>query len=139
MNEILAIIVFAYFSERLHVEQDLDYLSTDEIIADPDLFSQYVFDSRHTFADIYSTMSRILSFGIKNLYQETKDISELRKELVIAWSLIISLQFKEQPKNLDGHELFVWKQRQEIEEKKIRIKLEKAYEQEKSKVIILYH
>lgn len=32
-------------------------------------------------------------------------------------------------------ELFAWKQRQELEEKKIRFKLEKAYEQEKSKVI----
>jgi hypothetical protein len=35
---------------------------------------------------------------------------------------------------MDGHELFVWKQRQEIEEKKIRVKLEKAYVMEKSKV-----
>lgn len=34
-------------------------------------------------------------------------------------------------------ELFVWKQRQEIEEKKIRFKLEKAYEQEKSKSVIM--
>ena len=33
----------------------------------------------------------------------------------------------------------MWKQRQEIEEKKIRIKLEKAYEQEKSKVISLFN
>jgi hypothetical protein len=33
----------------------------------------------------------------------------------------------------------VWKQRQEIEEKKIRIKLEKAYEQEKSKVFFLFN
>ena len=34
--------------------------------------------------------------------------------------------------------MFVWKQRQEIEEKKIRIKLEKAYEQEKSKVPFIH-
>ena len=33
----------------------------------------------------------------------------------------------------------MWKQRQEIEEKKIRIKLEKAYEQEKSKVNLLFN
>ena len=37
---------------------------------------------------------------------------------------------------MEGHELFAWKQRQEIEEKKIRLKLEKAYETEKSKVLI---
>ena len=41
----------------------------------------------------------------------------LRKEL-----------FKEQPKYLDKQELFEWKQRKEIEERKIRAKLEKAYE-----------
>jgi hypothetical protein len=68
MNEILAIIVFAYFSERINVEHSLDHLSTEEIISDPDLFVQFVFDSRHTFADIYSTMSRLLAFGVKNLY-----------------------------------------------------------------------
>ena len=68
MNEILAIIVFAYFSERLYVEHSLDDLSTAEIIGDADLFIQFVFDSRHTFADIYSTMTRILAFGVKNLY-----------------------------------------------------------------------
>jgi hypothetical protein len=68
MNEILAIIVFAYFSERINVEHNLDHLTTDEIISDPDLFVQFVFDSRHTFADIYSTMSRLLAFGVKNLY-----------------------------------------------------------------------
>ena len=53
------------------------------------------------------------------------------------FSITNIFQFKEVPKNLDGHELFVWKQRQEIEEKKIRIKLEKAYEQEKSKSVIM--
>lgn len=35
---------------------------------------------------------------------------------------------------MDKNLLFEWKQRREIEEKKIRAKLEKAYEQEKSKV-----
>jgi len=38
MNEILAIIVFAYFSERMNVEHNLDDLTTEEIISDPDLF-----------------------------------------------------------------------------------------------------
>jgi hypothetical protein len=38
MNEILAIIVFAYFSERMNVEDNLDHLTTEEIISDPDLF-----------------------------------------------------------------------------------------------------
>lgn len=34
--------------------------------------------------------------------------------------------------------LFEWKQRREVEEKKIRAKLEKAYEQEKAKVCFIF-
>ncbi len=60
----------------------MDKFSADEIASDPDLFVQFVFDSRHTFADIYTTLTCILAYGIKNLYQDTKDISELRRELV---------------------------------------------------------
>ena len=82
MNEILAIIVFAYFAERVAVEEDLSGLSDSDIGADQDKLVGFLFDSRHTFADIYSTFDRVLGFGIKNLYLETKDISELRKELV---------------------------------------------------------
>jgi Spy/CpxP family protein refolding chaperone len=50
----------------------------------------------------------------------------LRKEL-----------FKEEPKHLEQKELFEWKQKKEIEERKIRAKLEKAYETEKSKSVIM--
>lgn len=49
----LAIVVFAYFAERMQIYQDIDGLSADDIASDPDLFVQFVFDSRHTFADIY--------------------------------------------------------------------------------------
>ena len=50
------------------------------------------------------------------------------------------LQFKdsEAPAHLDKLKLFEWKQRKEFEEKKVRAKLEKAYEQEKSKVSALF-
>lgn len=34
--------------------------------------------------------------------------------------------------------MFEWKQKRELEEKKIRSKLEKAYEQEKSKVSSIF-
>jgi hypothetical protein len=60
----------------------LDSKADAEVAASPELFAQVVFDGRHTFADIYATFNRVLALGIKNLYQETKDISELRKELV---------------------------------------------------------
>jgi hypothetical protein len=82
MNEILAIVVFAFFAERVpFTHGDIDSLSSQEIV-EGDLLMEYIFNSKHTFADIYSTFNRILQFGIKNLYQETKDISELRNELV---------------------------------------------------------
>ena len=83
MNEVLAIIVFAFFAERIRVEKDLHQLKTEDIVADSETLTGFIFDSRHTFADIFSIFNRILGFGIKNLYLETKDISELRKELVI--------------------------------------------------------
>lgn len=85
MNEILAIVVFAFFAERLDAEgKNFEEMTSEDIGADTDLITHFIFDSRHTFADIYSTFNRILGFGVKNLYQETKDISELRKELVSA-------------------------------------------------------
>lgn len=82
MNEILAIIVFAYFAERVPADDDDEKLSAAEIGGDRDLLVRFIFNSKHTFADIYSTFNRILHFGIKNLYTETKDISELKNELV---------------------------------------------------------
>ena len=87
MNEILAIVVFAFFAERVQVDTDFDSLTPEEIAQDFETLTSFIFDSRHTFADIYSTFNRILGFGIKNLYQETKDISELRNELVSIFDL----------------------------------------------------
>lgn len=84
LNEVLAIVVFAFFAERLPAAADLDARPPEEVAASPELLAQCVFDARHTFADIYSTFARILALGVKDLYQETKDISELRKELVRA-------------------------------------------------------
>jgi len=49
----------------------------------------------------------------------------------------LTVQFKEKPSGLKEHELFLWKKTQELEEKKIRAKLEKAYEQEKQKSVIM--
>lgn len=82
MNEILAIVVFAFFAERIVAKQDYDNMDDETIASNPDDLVSFIFDSRHTFADIYSTFDCILQYGIKNLYSETKDISVLRKELV---------------------------------------------------------
>lgn len=82
MNEILAIIVFAFFAERIETKKDFDSMDADTIANSQNDLVSFIFDSRHTFADIYSTFNNVLLFGVKNLYQETKDITVLRKELV---------------------------------------------------------
>lgn len=60
MNELLGIVVFTFFAERIETKKDYDIID-DESIADNtnDLIS-FIFDSRHTFADIYTTFNRIL-------------------------------------------------------------------------------
>ena len=68
MNEILAIIVFAFFAERIQIYNDYDKLTDADIAADSDTLVSFIFYSRHTFADIYSTFNKVLGFGIKNLY-----------------------------------------------------------------------
>lgn len=82
MNELLAIIVFAFFAERVETNKDFDKMSDEGICEEPEDLIALIFDSRHTFADIYTTFSRMLAFGVKNLYQETKDISILKQEMV---------------------------------------------------------
>lgn len=68
MNEILAIVVFAFFAERVIASKDYDKMDADTIAEDPDDLIGFIFDSRHTFADIYDTYSCILGYGVKNLY-----------------------------------------------------------------------
>ena len=80
MNEILAIILVVFDTERLS-EQSLrrDWASlSDEQIATSH-FVEYMFDSDSCKADIYACFNRILQLGIKHLYMDTKDISELKQ------------------------------------------------------------
>lgn len=99
MNEILSIVIFAYFAERLESDKDFDKMSTDEISKNPEILIEFVFDYRHTIADAYAAYNRILEFGVKKLYQETKDITTLRKEM-------ISQDGSGEPKGLDKIALF---------------------------------
>ena len=139
MNEILSIVVIAYLAERIETDIDFDSWSDEDISSSPENLTAFIFDSRHMFADIYSTFNQILSYGIKNLYQETKDISELRKELVSINYCNVLLQCGELPSNMSKQNLFEWKQKKEDEDKRIRAKLEKAYEQEKAKVNLNFY
>jgi hypothetical protein len=68
MNELLAIIVFAFFAERIESKKDFDMIDADSIATNPNDLIEFLFDSRHTFADIYSTYNQFLAYGVKNLY-----------------------------------------------------------------------
>ena len=52
-------------------------LSDDQIASDH--LAEYMFDAESSKADMYACFDRILSLGIKHLYMDTKDITELRK------------------------------------------------------------
>ncbi len=68
MSEILAMVVMAFFAERVQTSKDFSKMSNDDISDSADDLMDYIFDYRHTFADIYSSFDQILQFGIKNLY-----------------------------------------------------------------------
>ena len=51
---------------------------SDEQIAS-DFLLDYLFDADSIKADVYACFDRILQLGIKHLYMDTKDITELKK------------------------------------------------------------
>ena len=78
MNEILAIVLVVFDTERLAGPRGRDWNGmSDEQIASSH-FLEYMLDGEASRADIYSCFDRILQLGIKHLYMDTKDISELK-------------------------------------------------------------
>ena len=80
MNEILAMVVIVFETERLQPSSEERKWGemTDAQIAKDHLL-EYLFDVNGAKADIYACFDRILQLGIKHLYMDTKDISELKK------------------------------------------------------------
>lgn len=64
MNEVLAIIVFAFFAERIECKSDYDSMNDEQIVSNEDDLINFLFDSKHTFADIYAVFNKILQFGL---------------------------------------------------------------------------
>ena len=72
MNEVLAILVCAFFSETQPCPEELSSqgdLMLEEIegLTDEQLI-QIIFDENHTYADIYWCFERMMGLGIKYLY-----------------------------------------------------------------------
>lgn len=77
MNEILALIMIVFDTER--ISSDINWSDlTDEQIAS-DYLKEFLFDADQAYSDMYAFYDRLLQLGIKMLYQDTKDISDLRK------------------------------------------------------------
>ena len=91
---------------------------------------EYLFDPEGNKADIYACYDRILQLGIKHLYMDTKDITELKKS-----RLRRSENNDKAKKDLFSFNASTQKQ-EERDQKQFRKELEQAYEREKSKVSI---
>lgn len=83
-----------------------------------------MFDPDASKADIYFCFDRILQMGIKHLYMDTKDISELKAARM------------RRAEAADRNELFQSSAVKAKEQKQFRRELEQAYEREKSKSVI---
>ena len=42
----------------------------------------YIFNEKYILADVYWCFERIMSLGVRNLYQVTKDLSTLKEEII---------------------------------------------------------
>lgn len=60
MNEVLALVIVAFFAERIDTKEDFDKLKDEEIASDHDKLTDFIFDARHTFADVYGVFKSIL-------------------------------------------------------------------------------
>ena len=130
MNEVLAILVIALCVEVTRSTK-AGYLtqsskcseSVEQITASDSAIIDFIFSEHHVMADIYWCFDRMMQFGIKNLYQVTKDVSQLKAEICARLEM-------DHPANSQKNEPH---QMSQI----IREKLEKAYEEEKQKSVIV--
>jgi len=95
----------------------------EQISSTPELIISFVFDEGHSFADIYWCFDRVMQFGVKYLYQVTKDMATLKAEIC-------------QKLNVDGP---ANSQKNAVHQtdQMIREQLEQAYEEEKAKSVIV--
>jgi hypothetical protein len=53
-------VVMAFFAERVETNADFDNMTSEEIASNSDSLINFIFDYRHTIADIYSAFDKIL-------------------------------------------------------------------------------
>jgi hypothetical protein len=128
MNEVLALIVYAFFQEVNTKGDEIIKSKTkcsenlEEITKSNESMMSFFFDEGHTFADVYLCFDRVMQLGVKYLYEVTKDIATLKAE--VCRRLKIDPPANSQ-KN-DAHQM----------QQTVRELLEKAYEEERAKSVI---
>ena len=129
MNEILAIIMIVFDTERCMPSEgerrEWDNLSDDVIAADH--FLEYMFDADQVKADVYTCFDRVLQLGIKYLYMDTKDLTELKQA---------RMRRQEDKAKSDLFSMKQSKAEEQKEQAAFRKQLEQAFEREKSKSVI---
>jgi len=91
---------------------------------------QYLFDEKLIYADIYWCYDRIMAYGMRNMFQITKDLAVLKKEIVEEMKL--KRDKKEAAgKGKSGKGDNVAKQSQLNFDREVRQRLEKACEEER--------
>ena len=89
---------------------------------------EFLFDPDYLKGDLYACLDRVLQIGVKHLYMDTKDITDLKKERAK----------KDTHEERKKRELFEFNVGKDKEQAKFRQELEKAYEREKSKVSTIH-
>jgi preprotein translocase subunit SecA len=122
MNEILAILMIAFFKEvnleSLAFKQECNE-NLEEVSGSAESISSFIFDFGHSFADIYWGFDRILQLGVKQLYKVSKDLATLKQEIYNQ----LKIDAPANSQKNDNHEI----------QQRAKELLEKAYEEEKQK------
>ena len=89
MNEIIAIITYAFYSEKL----DCKIESIESCVKDPMLSLRYMNNTQHLDADIFTVFDRLMAVGVKELFiSENPNSSveertnKIKKDQLFGWS-----------------------------------------------------
>ena len=80
MNEILATLAIVFDTERVSDESSQDWDTIDDSIIAENHLIDFLFDPKYVIGDIYTSFDQVLQLGIKFLYMDTKDITNLKNE-----------------------------------------------------------
>ena len=124
MNEIIAIVYFAFYAEKAVAKDDIDKKKNEEIAEDQSLLIQFLFNEKHINADIFVIFERIMSMGIKELYGTIDDIVSIKSQLFGS-------------KSSEKDRLFKCKYELEKEDKDRRAKVEQMYDEERKRSAVM--